>query len=77
MLISERKLRRLVRETINESFGTEYGSSSGSSNPQVTPPAAGVVVQGGGGYTYEIFPDGKIQMLSKGSTRFTPPTSDK
>ncbi len=73
MLISERKLRRIIRQTINESLGGEYGSSAGSGSPQAAP-AAGKVVQGGGGYVYEIFPDGKVQIVSKGNTKFNPPT---
>ena len=72
MLISERKLRSIVRQTIRESFGMEYGSS-GDASGSVSGAPTSQTVKGGGGYTYEIFSDGKVQMLSKGNQKFPAP----
>jgi len=67
MLISEKKLRSVIRQTLAESFGMEYGSSVGGAE-------AGKIVNGGGGYSYEIFPDGKIQIVSKNNQKLPTPT---
>ena len=64
MLISERKLRSIVRQAILESLG----GSSGSSNAP-----ASVTVNGGGGYAYEIFPDGKVQIVSMNNQKLPAP----
>jgi len=68
MLISERKLRGIVKQAILESFGTEYGSGSSDAAP------ASTTVNGGGGYSYEIFPDGKVQIVSKNNQKLPVPT---
>ena len=64
MLISERQLRSIVREMLNESLGSGSGSSG---------PVTSGVKKGKGGYEYEIFSNGKIQIVRKGGKKLATP----
>ena len=56
MLISERQLRSIVREMLKESLVSGSGSSG---------PVTSSRKKGKGGYEYEFFSNGKIQIVSK------------
>jgi hypothetical protein len=73
MLISERKLRSIVRQALLESLGGNLGASasSGESSPAVT----SETVKGGGGYAYQIFSDGRVQMTAKGGKNLPAPVA--
>jgi hypothetical protein len=60
MLISERQLRSIVREMLNEQGSLASGSGSTASGPVTSSRK-----KGKGGYEYEIFSNGKIQIVSK------------
>lgn len=64
MLISEKALRSIVREMINEAVS---GSGSGSG------PVTSSIKKGEGGYEYEIFSNGKIQIVSKKGKKLPTP----
>lgn len=57
-LALDRALRGIVKEVLLESLGGEYGSSGDDATP------ASMIVNGRGGYSYEVFPDGRIQIVS-------------
>lgn len=64
MLISERQLRSIVREMLKESLGSGSGSSG---------PVTSSRKKGKGGYEYEFFSNGKIQIVSKGGKTLAAP----
>lgn len=67
MLISERQLRSIVREMLNE-----QSLASGSGTP-ASGPITSSRKKGKGGYEYEIFSNGKIQIVSKGGKPLAAP----
>lgn len=68
MLISEKKLRSIVREMINE-----QGSFASGSGPAAGERILSVRKMGKGGYEYEIFSNGKIQIVGKAGKKLTEP----
>ena len=64
MLISERQLRSIVREMLKESLVSGSGSSG---------PVTSSRKKGKGGYEYEFFSNGKIQIVRKGGKTLAAP----
>ena len=58
MLISEKQLRSAVRQMLEE---------------QTPLPDAGVIKQGNGGYEYQMFKNGKIQIVKRNGKAYNPP----
>ena len=58
MLISEKQLRSVVRQMLEE---------------QAPLPDAGVIKQGNGGYEYQMFKNGKIQIVKRNGKAYNPP----
>jgi len=67
MLISEKQLRSVVRQMLEEQ--ASLASGSGGPSAQLT----SAVVQGPGKYEYQIFSNGKIQILKRDKKVYNPP----
>jgi len=67
MLISEKQLRSVVRQMLEEQ--ASLASGSGGPSAQLT----SAVKQGKGGYEYQIFSNGKIQILKRDGKVYNPP----